>query len=172
MYLKITKGLFPAPRRLPGKDYQREGLGFQVRTLRLYYRLVPGEAALVSSARGKLPSMECRRDAGRLHGWHGTPEFQNYSRSAGFRRDEHRTSKILLWLIAVTLKAKPEKGVHRVSVYFKRLCWNSWIVRSCTDFNCRHNGQIIPFIPSENKSRNYLSNCDILQLLFGVNMIL
>lgn len=44
LYLPITKGLFPAPCRLPRRDYQREGMGFQVRTLRLCYRLVPGEA--------------------------------------------------------------------------------------------------------------------------------
>lgn len=72
LYLKITKGLFPAPRRLPGGDYQRKGAGFQVRTLRLCYRLVPGEAALGGSARGKLPSTKYRvrgRGASRL-GWH------------------------------------------------------------------------------------------------------
>jgi len=55
LYLQITKGLFPAPSRLPRRDYQREGMGFQVRTLRLCYRLVPGEAAFGGSAGGKLP---------------------------------------------------------------------------------------------------------------------
>lgn len=43
------------PCRLPRRDYQREGKGFQVRALRLCYRLVPGEAALGTSAGGKLP---------------------------------------------------------------------------------------------------------------------
>lgn len=85
-YLKITKGLFPAPCRLPEGDYQRKGEGFQVRTLRLCYRLVPGEAALGASARGKLPSTKCRvrgREASRL-GWHS--RIPKHSRLAGFER--------------------------------------------------------------------------------------
>lgn len=51
-------------------------------------------------------STQCLSEAGRLNGWHGAPEFQYCSRLVGFRRDECRASKILLWLIAVTLKAK------------------------------------------------------------------
>lgn len=45
-------------------------------------------------------------EARRFHGWHGAPEFQYYSRLVGFRRDKCWASKILLWLIAATLKAK------------------------------------------------------------------
>lgn len=97
LYLKITKGLFPAPRRLPGGDYQRKGAGFQVRTLRLCYRLVPGEAALGGSARGKLPSMKYRvrgRGASWL-GWHSRiPKLLTFG---GIWKDKGRASKILLW---------------------------------------------------------------------------
>jgi len=96
LYLKITKGLFPAPRRLPGGDYQRKGAGFQVRTLRLCYRLVPGEAALGGSARGKLPSTKYRvrgRGASRL-GWHSRiPKLLTFG---GIWKDKGRASKILL----------------------------------------------------------------------------
>lgn len=96
-YLKITKGLFPAPCRLPEGDYQRKGEGFQVRTLRLCYRLVPGEAALGGSARGKLPSTKCRvrgREASRL-GWHSRiPKLLTFG---GIWKDEGWASKILLW---------------------------------------------------------------------------
>lgn len=76
LYLQITKGLFPAPCRLPRRDYQREGMGFQVRTLRLCYRLVPGEAALGSSAGGKLPLRAVLvrgREASRLAWCSGIP---------------------------------------------------------------------------------------------------
>lgn len=67
---------------------------FQVRQL---WELQPEE---------NCPSVQCLREAGRLHGWHGAPEFQYYSRLVGFLRDECWASKILLWLIAATLKAK------------------------------------------------------------------
>lgn len=92
---------------------------FQVRQL---WELQPEE---------NCPSVQCLREAGRLHGWHGAPEFQYYSRLVGFLRDECWASKILLWLIAATLKAKlrqKKKGVHRVS----------GLLNSC---NCQHNVQ-------------------------------
>lgn len=107
LYLQITKGLFPLPYRLPRSDYQREGMGFQVSTLRLCYRLVPGEAALGTSARGKLPLctvLARGREASRLAWCSGIPIL--YSRLVGFLRDECWASIILLWLIAATLKAK------------------------------------------------------------------
>ncbi len=94
--LKITKGLFPAPCRLPEGDYQRKRAGFQVRTLRLCYRLVPGEAALGGSAGGKLPSTKYRvrgRGASRL-GWHSRIPKLTFG---GIWKDEGRASKILLW---------------------------------------------------------------------------
>lgn len=75
-YLQITKGLFPVPCKLPKRDYQREGTGFQVRTLRLCYRLVPGEAALGTSAGGKLPlcaALVRGREASRLAWRSGIP---------------------------------------------------------------------------------------------------
>lgn len=68
---------------------------FQVRQL---WKLQPEE---------NCPSVQCLWEAGRLHGWHGVPEFQYYSNLVGFLRDELWASKILLWLIAATLKAKP-----------------------------------------------------------------
>lgn len=76
LYLQITKGLFPVPCRLPRRDYQREGMGFQVRALRLCYRLVPGEAALGTSAGGKLPLcavLAKGREASRLAWSSGIP---------------------------------------------------------------------------------------------------
>lgn len=69
---RLQKGLFPALCRLPKRDYQREETGFQVRTLRLCYRLVPGEAALGSSAGGKLPLTRVR-EASRLAWRSGIP---------------------------------------------------------------------------------------------------
>ena len=81
----------------------RSGLSSQ--DLRLCYRLVPGEAALGSSAGGKLPVHAALVRSGRLHGWHSAPEFQYGSRLVGFLKDERRALEILLWLIAVTLKA-------------------------------------------------------------------
>lgn len=76
LYLQITKGPFPEPCKLPRRDYQREGTGFQVRTLRLCYRLVPGEAALGTSAGGKLPlcaALVRGREASRLAWRSGIP---------------------------------------------------------------------------------------------------
>ena len=109
LYLQITKGRFPAPCRLPRRDFQREGMGFQVGTLRLCYRLIPGEAALGSSAGGKLPlraAQARRREASRLAWCSGIPILLTFGGiSEGLNAGPQ---KILLWLIAVTLKAKPE----------------------------------------------------------------
>lgn len=76
LYLQITKGLFPVPCTLPRRDYQREETGFHVGTLRLCYRLVPGEAALGTSAGGKLPfcaALVTGREASRLAWRSGIP---------------------------------------------------------------------------------------------------
>ena len=96
------------------------------------------------------PSVQRLCEAGRLHGWHGAPEFQYYSRLVGFLRDECWASKILLWLIAATLKAKPgqkkkkkKNGVHGVSGSL-----NSRIAPQSADNNCRHNVQNMPLIHS------------------------
>lgn len=96
---------------------------FQVRQL---WELQPEE---------NCPSVQCLREAGRLHGWHGAPEFQYYSRLVGFLRDECWASKILLWLIAATLKAKLRQkkgGTQSVwlvaNVIFK-------MRRSCSSFS-------------------------------------
>lgn len=63
------------------------------------------------------PSVQRLCEAGRLHGWHGAPEFQYYSRLVGFLRDERWASKILLWLIAATLKAKPGQKKEKKKGY-------------------------------------------------------
>lgn len=66
----------------------RKGLS-SPRALRLCYRLVPGEAALGTAARGKLPLCRAlRHKRAVFHGWRGAPEFQRCSRSVGFLRDE------------------------------------------------------------------------------------
>lgn len=97
------------------------------------------------------PSVHCLWEAGRLHGWHGAPEFQNYSRLVGFLRDERWASKILLWLIAATLKAKPrqKRGIQSVWLFQKKKSMlNSWIAPQSADNNCQHNVQNMPLIHS------------------------
>lgn len=87
------------------------------------------------------PSVQRSWEAGRLHGWHGAPEFQYYSRLVGFLWDLHWASRILLWLIAATLKAK--SGQRR------RGCGVSGLLNS---YNYQHNVRNMPFIPSEDTS--------------------
>lgn len=87
------------------------------------------------------PSVQCSWEAGRLHGWHGAPEFQYYSRLVGFLWDLHWASRILLWLIAATLKAK--SGQRRRG---RRV---SGLLNS---YNYLHNVRDMPFIPSEDTS--------------------
>lgn len=71
------------------------------------------------------PSVQRLCEAGRLHGWHGAPEFQYYSRLVGFLSDERWASKILLWLIAATLKAKPGQKKEKKKGYTE--CLARWI---------------------------------------------
>lgn len=87
------------------------------------------------------PSVQRSWEAGRLHGWHGAPEFQYYSRLVGFLWDLHWASRILLWLIAATLKAK--SGQRRRG---RRV---SGLLNS---YNYQHNVRDMPFIPSEDTS--------------------
>lgn len=95
------------------------------------------------------PSVQCLWEAGRLHGWHGAPEFQYNSRLVGFLRDERWASKILLWLIAATLKAKPrqKRGIQSVWL-FQKSKLNSWIAPQSADNNCQHNVQNMSLIHS------------------------
>lgn len=87
------------------------------------------------------PSVQRSWEAGRLHGWHGSPEFQYYSRLVGFLWDLHWASRILLWLIAATLKAKSgqRRRGHRVSGLLN-------------SYNYQHNARDMPSIPSEDTS--------------------
>lgn len=158
LYLQITKGLFPAPCRLPRRDETIKGKEwafksgpfdcvtdwFQVRQL--------WEVQLEENC----PSVQRLWEAGRLHGWHGAPEFQYYSRLVGFLRDERWASKILLWLIAVTLKAKPrpqkkkkkkDSSVQRVWL-FEKSRLNSWIAPQSADNNCQYNVRSVPLMHS------------------------
>lgn len=141
LYLQITKGLFPVPCMLPRRDYQREGTGFQVRTLRLCYRLFPGEAALGTSAGGKLPlcaTLVRGREASRLAWRSGIPILLTF---AGISVGSDWAPRILLWLIAATLKAK--SGQRRRGRRVSGLL-NSYYYQ--------HNVWDMPFIPSEDTS--------------------
>lgn len=92
------------------------------------------------------PSVQRSWEAGRLHGWHGAPEFQYYSRLVGFLWDLCWASRILLWLIAATLKAK--SGQRRRG---RRV---SGLLNSC---NYQHDVRDLPLIPSEDTSWSWFS---------------
>lgn len=103
-------------------------------------------------------SMQHSWEARRFHGWHGAPEFQYHSRLVGFWRDKCRASKILLWLIAATLKAKlwqkKTEGLQSVWMFLQST-GNILKAPQPTDSNCQSSN--IPLIHSQDKPWIYFS---------------